>query len=427
MAKLSTTDFKPAKPWGWLIALAAPLNRLVIGRHTTLAVRPADVALLQSLPPGCLIAPNHSHYYDAQVTFELTRRAGRRVIYMATRELFDAWWGIGGWFYQRLGVFSVNRGGTNREARRFTRAVLETGAYDLLMFPEGEVYLLNDLVMPLKPGVARLALEAASTLMRNGRDRPILIVPVAIKYRYTEDITPALEALTASLEARVWGEPRVGTLYPRIVAMGTALLAQEEQSHGVTAIPGEGLFDRIRRLRQTLLQQLEQKHLGRVQKGFDFDRARKLIIRIQGSLLAAVGSGGYSGYAGPPAATQADPLREDLEAARLCARSVAFQDDYLLQDPTPERMAETLVKLEREVLGTETRTFGRRRAVIRVGPPLDVREFLRGDSPASVRNEIIEAIVIRLQESLQGALDAIVHDEEGHSGNSALGDNEQPL
>ena len=411
MAKLTTTDFKPAKPWGWLIALAAPLNRVLIGGHTTLDVRPADLTLLQSLPPGCLIAPNHSHHYDAQVTFELTRRARRRVIYMATRELFDAWWGFGGWFFQRLGVFSVNRGGTNREARQFARAVLVTGTYDLLMFPEGEVYLLNDLVMPLKPGVARLALEAASALMHNGRDRPILIVPVAIKYRYTEDITAALEALTARLEARVLGESRVGTLYPRIVALGTALLAQKERSYGVTAIPGEGLFDRIRRLRQALLQQLEQKHLGQVQEGFDFDRARKLMIRIQGSLLGA-GSGGYYG---PPAAPPVDPLTKDLEAARLCARSVAFQDDYLLQDPTPERMAETLIKLEREVLGTETRTFGRRRAVIRIAPPLDVREFLRGHSTA-VRNEIIEAVVIRLQETIQGALDAIVHQEEGYVG-----------
>ncbi len=411
MAKLTGTDFKPAKPWGWLIALAAPLNRALIHRHTQLDVRPTDLTLLRSLPPGCLIAPNHSHHYDAQVTFELTRRAGRRVIYMATRELFNAWWGLGGRFFQRLGVFSVNRGGANREARQFARAVLVTGAHDLLMFPEGEVYLLNDLVMPLKPGVARLALEAAGALMSNGQDRPILIVPVAIKYRYTENIMAALEALTARLEARVFGEPQVGPLYPRIVALGTELLAQTERAYGVTAIPGEGLFDRIRHLRQGLLEQLEQKHLGQVQKGFEFDRARKLMIRIQGSLLAAAGSGGYYG---PPIGQSEDPLAADLEAARLCAKSLAFQEDYLLHDPTPERMAETLVKLEREVLGTETRTFGRRRAVIRIAPPLDVREFLREQSTASTRNEIIEAVVIRLHEALQEGLDAIVHQEDGY-------------
>lgn len=413
MGKPSITDFKPARPWGWLIALAALFNRVFIGRHTTLDVRSADLALLRSLPSGCLIVPNHSHYYDGQVTFELTRRAGRQVVYMATREIFDTWWGLGGWFYQRLGVFSVNRGGSNRKAREFARAVLVNGTYDLLMFPEGEVYLLNDLIMPLKPGVARLALEAASELQHNGRDRPIFIVPVAIKYRYSEDITETLEALTARLEARVWGESRAGPLYPRIVAIGTAILAQEERSHGVTPSPAEGLFDRIRHLRQTLLEQLELKHIGQIREGFDFDRARKLMIRIQGSLLAAaggIGYGGYHGYGGRAAATGVDSLTNDLEAARLCARSVAFQDDYLLENPTPERMAETLIKLEREVLGTETRTFGKRRAVIRIAPPLDLREFLSGQSTAAVDDETIEAIVIRVQETLQGALDAIAQE-----------------
>jgi hypothetical protein len=333
---------------------------------------------------------------------------------MATREGFDEWHGLRGWLFQRLGVFSVNRGGKNREARRFAREVLETGAYDLLMFPEGEMYLLNDLVMPLKPGVARLALEAAGTLKRNDRDRPVFIVPVAIKYRYDEDVTAALEALTVRLEERVWGERRAGALYERIVAMGTELLAQKERLHGVMAIPGESLFERIHRLRRILLERLEEKHLGRVQQGFDFDRARKLIIRIQGSVLDAERIGGYLSA---HTYTQPGFLSEDLEAAQLCARSVAFQDDYLLQNPSPERMAETLVKLEREVLGTETRTFGKRRAVIRIAEPLNVFELLQGDNTAS-DNESIEAIVIQVQETLQQALDAIVQDEEERSASS---------
>lgn len=119
MAGLTGTDFRPAKPWGWLIALAALLNRVVIVRHTKLDVRPDDLALLRSLPPGCLIAPNHAHHADPQVTFALARRAGRRVIFMATREAFDickGWWG---WCLQRLGAFSVNRGAPNAEALNF--------------------------------------------------------------------------------------------------------------------------------------------------------------------------------------------------------------------------------------------------------------------------------------------------------------------
>ncbi|MGH7395250.1 MAG: 1-acyl-sn-glycerol-3-phosphate acyltransferase, partial [Candidatus Methylomirabilales bacterium] len=369
----------------------------------------------RSLPPGCLIGPNHAHYADPQVTFELARRAGRRVIYMATREAFDRWGGWAGWFLQRLGVFSVNRGGANVEAQRFARAVLLAGDYDLLMFPEGAIYLLNDLVMPLKPGVARLALEAADKLTRQGRPRRVLIVPVAIKYRFAEDITAALESTAARLEASLLGQPRVGPLYPRIVALGTELLARAERTHGVTPIPGEGLSERVRRLRQSLLEHLERKHLGEVREGFDFDRARKLMIRIQGRLLAAGGGGGYYG---PPAAPPDDPLAADLEAASLCARSVAFRDDYLLQDATPERMAETLIKLEREVLGKEIRaSLGRRRAVIRIAPPLDVREFLTAEHAGSSRDDTIEAIVIRLHEALQGTLDAIGREtREGSEG-----------
>jgi hypothetical protein len=399
------------------MALASPLNRLLISRHTILDARSADLALLRRLPRGCLIAPNHSHYFDAQVTFELTRRASRRVIYMATRELFDSAWGLGGWLYQRLGVFSVNRGGSNREGREFARTVLIDGKYDLLMFPEGEVYLLNDLVMQLKPGVARLALEAATELARQRVDRPMWILPVAIKYRYVGDITPALESLTQRLETHTWGKSRSGSLYARIVALGMARLALFEQLHGLEANPDEDLFERIQRLRHHLLRRLESKHLGHVREGFDFDRARKLMIHIQGSLLGARragGSGVHDGYVDEPKTADDGPLKEDLEAAKLCARSVAFQDDYLLRYPTPERVAETLVKLEREILGTETRIFGKRRAIIRVASPLNAREFLRDQESSSVDDDTVEALVVGVHEALQGALDSILDEEDVH-------------
>lgn len=406
MAKLTGTDFKPAKPWGWLISLAALLNRVLISRHTQLKVRPTDLALLRGLPPGCLIAPNHAHHADPQVTFELARRASRRVIFMATREAFDVCRGWWGWCLQHLGVFSVNRGAPNAEALNFARAILAASTHDLLMFPEGEVYLLNDVVMPLKPGVARLALEAATELERQRRPRPLFIVPVTIKYYFLGDIGPALEAKTAQLETQVLGGPQTGPLYPRILALGTELLLRAEDKYEVKPDPGLELYERVHRLRHTLLERLERKYLGQVQDAFDFDRARKLMIRIQGHLLWERGA---AGYYGPRNVPPDDPLSVDLEAASLCARSVAFRDDYLAEHPTQERMAETLTKLEREVLGRPIRSsLGKRRAVIRIAPPLDVREYV--PQYATSPDNTIEAVVIRLHETLQAALDAIAHE-----------------
>ncbi len=347
------------------------------------------------------------------MTFELVRRAGRRVIYMATREVFDAWRGLGGWFLQRLGVFSVNRGGTNVEGRRFAQEILTEGAHDLLMFPEGEIYLLNDLVMPLKPGVARLAIEAARELAQHGQTRRMLIVPVAIKYQCVENIGPLLEATTARLESHVFDDPRTGPLYPRIVALGTELLSRAELRYGLQPNPGDDIYERVRQLRRSLLDRLELKYFGRVHQGFDFDRARKLMIRLQGLLLAAPTG---EGYYGSPAASPDDPLAADLEAARLCARSVAFHEDYLIENPTQERIAETLTKLEREVLGKETRTpLGRRRAVVRIARPLDVLNFVPApDNPPSLEDSI-EAVVIRLHETLQATLDAMGGEEKNEA------------
>ncbi len=44
-------------------------------------------------------------------------------------------------------------------------------------------------------------------------------------------------------------------------------------------------------------------------------------------------------------------------------------------------------------------------------PPLDVGEFVRGQSEESSRDDLIEALVIRLHGALQGALDAIAREE----------------
>jgi 1-acyl-sn-glycerol-3-phosphate acyltransferase len=411
MATLTGTDFRPATPWPWLIYFGAQLNRLLLRRDTELDVRPDDLARLRDLPPGCLIAPNHAHSADPQVTFELARRAGRRVIFMATREAFDAAAGCWGWFLQRFGVFSVNRGGVNVEARKFARSVLVNGAYDLAMFPEGEIYLLNDVVMPLKPGAARLALEAASDLERQGRRRPVFIVPVAIKYRFMGDMGPALEATTSRLESQVLGGSQTGPLYPRIVVLGETLLSRAEGNYGIKPDPGLDLYERVHRLRRNLLEQLERKHLERVQDGFDFDRARKLMIRIQGHLLGKGATAGYSGHYDAPAAPADDSLTADLDAATLCARSVAFRDDYLLENPTPERMAETLTKLEREVLGRQIRSpLAKRRAIVRIAPPLDVREYLAKEKSGASLDEVIEVVVVRLHDTLQETLDAIARE-----------------
>jgi len=79
-------------------------------------------------------------------------------------------------------------------------------------------------------------------------------------------------------------------------------------------------------------------------------------------------------------------------------------------------MAETLTKLEREVLGKQIRSsLAKRRAIVRIAPCLDIREYLAKEKAGAPLDEVIEAVVVRLHETLQSTLDAIAREEAGGS------------
>jgi len=408
----AVTGFKPAKPNRLFIRAMRVLNRFYVLPRAQLVCDARELERLKGLPPGVIITPNHSDYADAIVVTELGRRAGRFFMFMVTREAFDTNWGINGRVLQWMGGFSVNRGGENAGCQQLAKDIVKAGRYDLLIFPEGEVYLLNDLVMPFKPGVAMLALEVASENLKEGRpDRPVVIVPVAIKYRYLVDILPALKGIVGRLEATIFGAAREGALYDRISALGIEWLTRKEQEYGVPSAPGRDLYARVDAVRRHLLETLERRYLGRVRDEFAFDRARRLIIHLLEELAYLRDRPDL-----PPhekAAFEAD-LRKDLRWAQTAARSVSFAEDYLIQRPTPERMAETLAKLEREVHGREAiPPRGRRRVTIKIGAPIDVRRYFAEYAERRTRKDGILRLVHDLQASIQAMIDALNAEPDG--------------
>jgi 1-acyl-sn-glycerol-3-phosphate acyltransferase len=401
----TVTDFRPAKPNRLFIRVMRLVNRFYAIPRAKLVCDARGVERLRRLPPGVIITPNHSAYTDALVVVELMRQAKRFVAFMATRETFDANHGIAGLVMQWMGGFSVNRGGENGKCQQFAKDIVKRGEYDLLIFPEGEIYLLNDLVMPFKPGVAMLALDVASENQKEGRpDRPVTIVPVAFKYLYLVDLLPVLEGVVAKLEVTLFGERRPGALYDRIYAIGVALLTRTERDLGLRPDPQADVYDRARAIREFLLETLERRYLGRVRDEYPFDRARRLIIHILEEIAALPDRLEVS----PDERAQTEAgLRHDLSWAQTAARSVSFAEDYLIRSPTPERMAETLTKLEREVYGREAfPPQVRRKAIIRIGDPIDARRYLPDYGDRKTRKDAILHLVQELQTSIQSMIDS---------------------
>ncbi|MGO8900634.1 MAG: 1-acyl-sn-glycerol-3-phosphate acyltransferase [Isosphaeraceae bacterium] len=219
-------SFRPATPQRWVLWPVHTYLRLDLAWRNRLRLERRDLEVLRDLPRGAgiILASNHADETDFKACLELSRRCNRRFLCMMNREAFDEGRGIAGWWLQRLGAFSVERGGRNDRAKRSAIEVVKRGQEVLVVFPEGEIYYLNDLVQPLKSGVVDIGMQAVVEARRIQPDWTAYLVPMALKYRYRRPIGPIVGAAdpivgAASLSAHLgWlaaaaiGSHRGGTL-----------------------------------------------------------------------------------------------------------------------------------------------------------------------------------------------------------------------
>jgi len=226
-----------------------------------LHLEPLDLDVLRSLPRGAglILAANHADETDFKACLELSRRAGRRFLFMMNREAFDEGHGLAGWWLQRLGAFSVERGGLrNEEAKRYAIEVVMRDREVLVIFPEGEIYYLNDLVQPFKSGAVDVGMQAVVEARRTRPDWTAYLVPVALKYRYREPITPILERRTRLMEQRLNIRIAGLSLQRRLARIMADLLRRQELAHRLPAADRlTELGERVHEVRMAILSQAE--------------------------------------------------------------------------------------------------------------------------------------------------------------------------
>jgi hypothetical protein len=359
-----------------------------------------DVAGTEHLTPvlgrgdGVLIAPNHSDRADGLVLLDLADRVTRPFCAMAAHQIFAGSAGLRRWLFPRMGIFPVDREGADLSAFKAGVEVLTSGEHPLLIFPEGEVYHLADRLTPLREGAAALAAAAARRRADSGTT--VWIVPAALKYRFLDDFDPlpALGALMTELESRfTWWHHPERSLVERIYRYAEAMLALKELEYFESPRTGP-LPDRIAALRSHLIETIEHRRTGTRRQGPVTVRVKELRKLCLDTLA-------------DPKTTlaQAYVLRRDLNDLFLAAQLYSYPGDYARAAPTVERFAEILMKFEEDVLGVEYGTpRGPRRAVLRIGQPIDVGEYLRA---AGKPRLAVQALTSELERRIQALLDEI--------------------
>jgi 1-acyl-sn-glycerol-3-phosphate acyltransferase len=387
--------FRPPMMNAWLRPLGLAVNRKIhlerkyhIGRVTDDGFD--AVAKLNEAGHAVMLAPNHSDHSDPHVVMEVAHRHGMRAVFMAAREVFEVH-PVAGWALQGMGSFSVDRDGPDVSAIKTAIHILERGGDPLVIFPEGEIYHHHRRLDPLNEGVASILIKAATRLAEG---KSAFLVPVALRFSHDPSVEETFRDRLSTLEDRIgWRPiPRMDTDV-RIHRLGTGILALKETEYLGRAGAGP-LQDRLTALGEDLLNGVEERYSRDAKAVTVPERVRALRYRIRRRLLDAES---------PPSPDERERLLDDLDHVFTALQAHSYIGDYLLVDPTLDRRAETILKLEEDLFGFPTYPVART-ARVTAGEPIPVSAMLAdGSLPVKGASQLTALLEERMTALLSAA------------------------
>ena len=334
---------------------------------------------------GVLITPNHSFHYDSYVLFEAAHRIGSPCHVLTAWQVFGMSSPFERWMLQKHGCFSIDREGVDLRAFKQAVEFVKASPHPLVIFPEGDIYHTNDRLTPFRDGAAAIALSAAKRATR-----PIVCIPTAIKARYVGDPTVKLQELMTRLEQRLCWKPRKHQpLAERLLEFSRGILSLKELEY-VGEVRSGAIPDRVRELSSSILTRIARQHGIEEKSTFVPERVKEMrrhhIQKLQGPELPA---------------DEQQRLERDLDDLFFVVQLFSYPGDYVAENPTIERIAETLDKFEEDVLdGFYPTVRGERQATVRFGTPIEVPK-------ESNKNTGLDDLTKQLERGVQSLLDEI--------------------
>lgn len=338
-----------------------------------------------------LFLPNHPTHSDPQVIMESLRQVGLTTRLMAAYDVFERS-AMHAWVMQRVGAFSVDREGSDRQAMKEAISILAGGHAPLTIFPEGNVYLMNDRLTPFLDGPSYIAFKAQQQI---GPDQPIMAVPVSIKITHLENQRDTLRRLLRGLAEEI-GVNDEDEPTKRVYSVGLDLLAHKLRERGHIPPQGNGSEppEVLRQAAALLIERLEERMELESREGDNLvDRVRRLRLRIHQIRLS------------PERAEEQDLATAWAGDTILAFRILTYAGDYLREKPTLDRYGETVEKLLEDYHSRVIIPYGYREAMVRFGRPIDISRRL-GDYQREPRRAM-ETFTRDCERSVQDGIDQL--------------------
>jgi len=391
--------FRPPRPNPFVIGtinLLFPLLLPLLERIVRVRVEVEGTAASPLAPSGraVLLLPNHPSETEPVVMTYLARRAGEPFRYLATHEIFQGW---RAWLVQRMGAFSVLRGRPDRASLRTATRLLADDGRKLVVFPEGETHMQNDLILPFKRGALQIGFWALERQQALGKPVTLPVVPVAVRYGYVGDARPALLAGMTRLERHLGLPARANdALADRLRRACLVVLDGVEREYGLRRaepawsralghadevsdeLPPGALNARLLAVTARIAARVRQ--VVPVASGVAHDETAPLPLRMRALFNATFDY--LDGMAEGKTFYERRLHARRITAARACLADLwrlqnfmVFGEGTLAPPLSLERLGEVLFRLEKEVYGNP-RTRPWREAVVRLGAPVDLADWL---------------------------------------------------
>jgi hypothetical protein len=365
----------------------------------------ADRARLHSVvnrDTAAFLGPNHPEFgLDWMMDKEISTRVAPRMASWAAQGIVAA----APRFWTRNNLVSNNGGDA---ARHYSIAWAIRG-HGVLLHPEGSVRWTSDRVHPLFRGIADMAVEAAHRLRTERSDRPVFIVPIVWKYRYTFDVSARMHREMETIERGL--SLRDGThlsVAERFCALQENILGRQMVKFGYDRAAADGdFFSRQHAFQIHLLEDLASGYAIEASDSIDrtIGRLRRAITRSRQSARSDD--------------DLAERLERDLAKVEEASRLGGFSRDvYGTSTLSQEQIFESLKRVRACLLNRGIANvlhnflptpYGPRVAHVRVPEPIAI-DPCRVTADANERTEYVEWLTEQTRERMQEALDAINRD-----------------
>ncbi|MEA5593164.1 1-acyl-sn-glycerol-3-phosphate acyltransferase [Rivularia sp. UHCC 0363] len=349
-------------------------------------------------------------YLFSHIVPKIARQEGIKLKYpLHTHFIYDRgiplWAGsYVGWFFSRMGGTPIYRGKADWTGLKSARSLFADGLFPMAAAPEGATNGLSEIVSPLEPGIAQLGFWCAEDLHKAGRSEQVFILPVGIKYSYTNPPWEAIAKLISELEAASGipidengYDPALPQemLYPRLIGLAAHLLSVMEDFYKrfyrysselnipetETSDGNEAITARLKALLDSALK-VSEDYFDLQPKGNFNDRCRRVeqaswnyIFREDFKDIKAL-----STIEKRLADRVAEEANSRMWHMRLVESFVAVTGKYVREKPTAERFAETTLliwDMVARIKGSnpfKRPKLGKQKVRITIGEPLSISD-----------------------------------------------------